>query len=204
MLDRSLLQVIENLIADELMLADIPDCLQSLIEVCFLKVANAPGENLAFAKKLIEGGEGIFQRIATAPMQQIAIEPVGPESSERSLACGDGFPARGIFRQNFLNQKHFVAAPGDRFGNQLFHSAAPVHLRGINVVHAEIQTRLQGADRLSAIAHLEVPGPLPNDRNFSLRQTELSIFHDAMLLHRCLFSNTDLMQSLGGLQTHHR
>src|SRR5438552_12325496 len=101
MFDRTLFQVIENLIADEMMLVDVPDNFQSLVEVCFIKVAHAPGKDLAVAMELIECGKGVRQRIRTAPMQKIAIKPVGPESSERSFTCSDRFSARGIVGQDF-------------------------------------------------------------------------------------------------------
>ena len=93
-------------------------------------------------------------------MQQIAIEPVGVEPGQRTLAGGDGAAPRGIAWQNLRNQESLIAPPGDGFRHDEFGIA--IHLRGIDVDHAEIDAPAQRRDRAFAIATIDIPGALPD------------------------------------------
>ena len=49
------------------------------------------------------------KRIGSAPVQQVAIEPVGLQPRQRPLAGGDGAAPRRVARQHLRNQEHLVA-----------------------------------------------------------------------------------------------
>ena len=93
-LDRALVQVVEDLVAGEAALAgDLP----GLIEVGHVEVAHAPGEDLPRAAELLEGGERVLERVRAAPVQEVAVQPVGPEAGERPLAGRAAVPLREAF-----------------------------------------------------------------------------------------------------------
>ena len=93
-------------------------------------------------------------------MQQIAIEPIGLQPLQRSLAGGDGAAPRGIARQHLRDQENFVAPAGDRIRNDELGIA--IHLRGVDMGHAEIDAAAQRRDRALAVAAIEIPGALPD------------------------------------------
>ena len=60
MFDGTLLQMIENLIADKTIIAgDLP----GFFKIRHIEVADPPGEDLALKVKLLEGLEGVLQRV---------------------------------------------------------------------------------------------------------------------------------------------
>jgi hypothetical protein len=75
--NRALLQVIEDLIADE-RICDAP----SFFQVGLVEVADAPGEDLPLALKLFKRSIRVFERLCAAPMQKIAIESVGVQPGQ--------------------------------------------------------------------------------------------------------------------------
>src|SRR6476659_6325028 len=83
-------------------------------------------------------------------------------------------PGRMV-REDFGDEKHLVASPGNRLGDQFLCGA--VHLGRVNMGHARIEAAAQRGDRRCAAAALDVPGPLTDDRNFALRGTKLTAFH---------------------------
>src|SRR4051812_44220200 len=74
-LDRAFLEVVEHLVARDA-LADGGE----LLEVRDVEVADAPREDLAFFQQLLEGGNRVRERIAAAPVQQVAIDAVGAQA----------------------------------------------------------------------------------------------------------------------------
>src|SRR5260370_38865091 len=89
----TLFQMVEHLIAGD---ASFAGDVAGVFEVGHVEVAHTPGEDLACALELVEAGEGLLQRIRAAPMQEVAVEPVGAETGERILAGRDGAAARGM------------------------------------------------------------------------------------------------------------
>ena len=97
-LDRALLQMIEHLIAGDLALArDI----EQFAEIVAVEIADAPGANFPCADQFVESRDRLLERIRAAPVQEIAIEMVGLQPLQRTLAGGDGAAPRGIARQHF-------------------------------------------------------------------------------------------------------
>jgi hypothetical protein len=70
-----------------------------------------------------------------------------------------------------------LALPYNRLGDQLFGFARTVHLRHVDVGHAQGDTPLQGLDRGTAAVILGVPGPLTSHRDLAFHGTERPSFH---------------------------
>ena len=73
MLDRALLQVIQHLIVGWMSRAG-DRC--DFFEVVDVEIADAPGADLALGRERLEPGNGLLERHAAPPVQQVAIEPV--------------------------------------------------------------------------------------------------------------------------------
>src|SRR5580698_1139835 len=86
MLDRAFLQMVEHLVAGDLALAcDI----EKFVEIASIEIGNTPRADLAGADQLVERLDGLGERIAAAPMQEIAIEMIGLQPRQRTLARRD-------------------------------------------------------------------------------------------------------------------
>src|SRR6266478_3836643 len=85
-LDRPLLQMVENLVARD---AAFAGDAHGLLEVGYVEVAHAPRANLALALKPLEARDRLLQWIRTAPVQQVAVQPLGSQPRERFLAGRD-------------------------------------------------------------------------------------------------------------------
>src|SRR3954463_9132763 len=109
-------------------------------------------------------------------MQQIAIEPVGPQPLQRAVACGDGAAPRRVTRQDLRDQKDIVAAPSRRLGHDEFGIA--IHFGGIDMRHAEIDAPAQRRDRGGAIAAVDMPGALPDHGYLRAPRAEWMRLHD--------------------------
>ncbi len=169
MFDRSLLQMIEHLIAGNARVASDTD---TLFKIRHVEVAHAPGEYFALLPEFLESRESVFQRMRSAPVQQVAIQPIGPEAGERSLASDLRPPPRRILWQHLGDQEHLVSPSRDGVADQLLGGAGPVHFRGVDVVHSEIDAAAQGGARGGAVAFLDVPGPQANDADLALQGAE--------------------------------
>ena len=88
-LDGAFLEMVEDLVAGDAACAGDP---QGFHQVGIIEIAHAPGQDLPFAPKLLEGRECLLQRVVTPPVQEVAVQPVGLEARERPLAglrrCG--------------------------------------------------------------------------------------------------------------------
>src|SRR5438067_5766657 len=102
-LDCPLLEVIKHLVAGDL---SCPGDFERCVEISIVEVAHSPGEDFALALQILEGGDRFLKRMRAAPMQEIAIEPVGLESLERFFASRPGAIPRRILRQNFRDQEN--------------------------------------------------------------------------------------------------
>ncbi len=111
-------------------------------------------------------------------MQEIAIQPVGLQPLQRTLACGDGAAPRCVARQHFRDQENLVALPGDRIRDHQLGIA--IHLGGVDVVHAEIDATAQACDRGRAFAVVDVPGALPDHGHLRAVLPEFLFSHDCL------------------------
>src|SRR6266480_3772290 len=112
--------MVENLIANETILASDRG---GLVQVGHIEVTHTPGQYLARVLKLLEGCDCVFQRVAAAPVQKVAIQPVSLKAAERPLARRDCSRSRGILGQDLGDQEDFIATPADGLGNYLLGSA---------------------------------------------------------------------------------
>ena len=119
-LDGAFLEMVEDLVAGDAARAGDP---QGLLEVGIIEIAHAPGQDLPFAPKLLEGRECLLQRVVTPPVQEVAVQPVGLEARERPLAGRDRPAPRGILREDLGDQEDLVASPGDRLGDKILGGA---------------------------------------------------------------------------------
>ena len=108
-----------------------------------------------------------------SPVQQITIQPIGPEVSERSLARPPRSRPRGILRQHLGDQEHFIAPARDGFADQL----ARRRLRHTSprYRYGSFPDRGRGARRRSwrrLLALVEVPGPLADGADLTMDRTE--------------------------------
>ncbi len=172
MLDGAFAEVVEHLVAGD---PAWPRGRQGLVEVGHVEVADAPGEDLAVANQLLEAGEGLSQRMAPAPVQQIAIQPVGPQAGERAFAGGDHPGPRGVVRQHLRHQEKLVPPARDRLADDQL--GVTVHFRRVDVGHAVLDAAAQGRDRRGAIAFVDIPGPLADDRDLARTACEPAPMH---------------------------
>ena len=173
MLDRPLFQVVEDLVAGDAALAGN---LPGLLQVGLVEVAHSPREDLPRLPEPLEGRERLLEGVRAAPVQEVAVQPVGTEAGERPLARRDRPLQGGILGQDLGDEEDLVASPGDRFADH--HLGVAVHLRGIDVVHPEVEAMTQGGNRGGAVALVDVPGALPDHRDLAPSGTEPAIFHD--------------------------
>src|SRR5258708_2796990 len=173
-LDGALAQMVEDLVAGRMLVAGDR---AHLVEIGHVEVADAPGEYLSFALQLLEGGDRVGERMAAAPVQEVAIQPVGAEPGQRILAGRQRSPPRGIVRQHLGNQEDLIAPAADCLADDLLGEARTVHLGGIDMRHAEIGASAPGGDRPLPIDRLDVPGTLADDGDVAIRGAEPSQFH---------------------------
>src|SRR5581483_497724 len=81
--DASLLEMIEDLIAGD---PAFPRDRQSLFEVVLVEIADAPRADEAAFRQFLEGRDRIGERMMSAPVQQVAVEPVRAQALQRLLA----------------------------------------------------------------------------------------------------------------------
>ena len=125
----------------------------------------------------VEGGDGLGERMRAAPVQEVAVEPVGAQPRQRALAGGDGAGARGVVGQHLGDEEHLVAAAGDGLADDALGGAAAVHLGGVDVVHAEIEAAAQRRDGGAAVAVFDVPGALADHRHVAAGGAEPVVSH---------------------------
>jgi hypothetical protein len=172
MLDSAFGKVVENLVAGYSTLARN---LQRLFEIGNIKVADAPGQDLPVALELLERADGSLQRVSPAPMQQIAIEPVGFEARERPLTGSDRPGAGRILRQDLRDQEDLITTTRDRLGYDVL--GDPVHFRRIDMRHSKVESTLQSGNRRGPAAAIYLPGSLADHSNVAISRTEHMLFH---------------------------
>src|SRR5262249_47949531 len=143
-LDRALLQMIEDLIAGGMTTARNP---AHLLEVSHVEVADAPTEDLAVPLQLLKTGDGLGKRIITRPVEQIAVPTGSPEACQRGLAGRHRSAARSVVGEHLGHEENVVPTPGDRLADELLCRTRSVELRRIDVSHAEVEPATEGSDR---------------------------------------------------------
>ena len=108
----------------------------------------------------------------SAPVQQVAIQPVGLEVGEGSLASDLRPQSGGILWQHLGDQEYLIASSRDGVADQLLGGAGAIHLCGVDMIHSEIDASSQGRDRGGGVAFIDVPGPLADDADLALQRTE--------------------------------
>jgi hypothetical protein len=79
MLDRPVLQMVEHLVAGDSAFAGDA---HGFVEVGYVEIANAPRADFSVALKPLEARDRLLQRMRTAPVQQVAVEPLGLQPRE--------------------------------------------------------------------------------------------------------------------------
>ena len=174
MLDRALTQVIQHLVASRLGRPRNP---ADLVEIVHVEIADAPRQNLAVCVEPLEGGDRVRERMRPAPMQKIAIEAVSLEPLKRTLARGDRPIPRRVVRQDFGDEEDLAAPAGDRGADHFLGRARPVHLRRIDMRHAEVEASAQSRDRRLTIRLLDIPCALADDRDIATCGAEWPPLH---------------------------
>src|SRR5712692_8593895 len=110
-----------------------------------------------------------------APVQQVTVQPVRPQASQRPLTGCHRAGPRSVLGKHLGDQKNFLASPGDRLGDHLLGIA--VHLGCVDMGHAEVEPLSQRGDRGSAAAAADFPGPLTNHRDLARDWTKTTPLH---------------------------
>ena len=138
-----------------------------LLEVGYIEIAHSPGKNFAGLQQRVEGRNGFFQFDPAAPVQQVAIEPIGPQACQRFLAGGERAAHRGIARQYLGHEKHFVAPSLDRRGDEFFSRSGAVHFRGVDMRQPQIQPAAQRRRGSGGRGIVDFPGSLADGRDIA-------------------------------------
>jgi hypothetical protein len=161
-LDATLGGVVEDLIA-----GDAPRAGESagVIEPLGVEVGEAPPADRAVLRQLLEGGDGVVERMRAGPVEQVEIDLIGAEAAQAPFAGDDGAAPGGVLGEHLADQEDLVAPAGDGLADQLLDRARAVHLRGVEERHPGVEAGAEGAHCLVARIALHVPSPLPEDRD---------------------------------------
>src|SRR3954468_4752220 len=97
------------------------------------------------------------------PVQEIAVQVIGPEPLQAPFAGDHRSAAAGILGQYLRNEKDLVTAAADHLGHHLLDGAAAVQLCRINMAESEVEPSPQRRDRLTPRILLHLPGALADD-----------------------------------------
>src|SRR5437667_1432139 len=173
-LDRALIEVVEYLVARD---ALGPGERGRALQLLDAEVADAPGADLPLAPEPREGRDGFRQRVATRPVEEVAVEAIGAEAAEARLARARHPRTRGVLGQHLGDEEDLVAPPGDRLADQLLDAARAVHLRRVDVRHAGVEPGAERGQRRRAPVALQVPRPLADDGHADARRPERLASH---------------------------
>src|SRR6476620_10520856 len=117
--------------------------------------------------------------MAAGPVEQVAVDALYTEPLQSALAGCDRPAPRGVGRQHLADEERLLSPPADRFADQLLHAAVAIHLGGVDVVHAEVETAAKRGDGARAVVALHVPGALADDGDFAAGGAEGCRANDA-------------------------
>ena len=86
-----------------------------------------------------------------------------------------------MLRKYLGHQEDLIASVNDRLGDHFLRDARPIHLRSVDVDHAEIQTPAQSGDCGATVGGFDIPGSLANHGYLMLRGTERMALHSCSL-----------------------
>jgi hypothetical protein len=158
MFNGSLLQAVEHLIAStHYVFVDG----SQILEIKHVEVADAPGQYLALTLQGLECRHGLLKRIGAASMQQVTVDVISLSlDSDRSQAAK--VPACVAFCGRILvTTKAWSRRPAIGFGYDRLRFAIAIHLRRIDVVHAQLQPSSQRGNCGLSASLLNIPGPCP-------------------------------------------
>lgn len=92
-LDGAFAQVVQDLVARDPARAGDR---KRFVQILDVEVADAPRADLPVGLEGLEGRDGLGQRRAPAPVEEVAVEPVGPQTRQRALARLDRATARCV------------------------------------------------------------------------------------------------------------
>ena len=179
MLDGALLEVVQHLIARRMPGAGEGG---DFVEVGDIEIAHAPGEDLAVANQNVEGCDRFLQSIGAAPMQEVAVKPVGSQTRQGSLARLECAALRCVARQYFGDQEDFVAPALECLGNEGFRGPRSVHFGGVDVRQAEVESAAKRGDGGVGRRLFERPRALTDRRHGASSIAEYS--HGGVATHR--------------------
>jgi len=73
-LDRTLLQVVEDLVSGKM---PVPGNPSDRVEFTHVEVTDAPRQDFPVALELLEGANGVLQGVLPGPVQKVTIQPIG-------------------------------------------------------------------------------------------------------------------------------
>src|SRR5437867_1423381 len=79
-----------------------------------VEVRHAPAPDLALPAQRLERADRLFERLALAPVQQIAIQAIGTQPAQAGLARLDRPIVARVARQHLRHQEHLIAPARDR------------------------------------------------------------------------------------------
>jgi hypothetical protein len=132
-----------------------------------VEVGHAPAGDHPLVHQLLEGGDGLFQRNPAFPVQQIEVQPVGPQPFQRLFAGQHHLHFRGVLGPDLGDQKYLVAPPGDDLAHQPFGTAVAVELGRVDQGQAQVDSPRQSLLLLIAPGGVvaQFPGALAQGGN---------------------------------------
>ncbi len=85
-------------------------------------------------------------------MQQVEVQPIGPQAFQAGLARALQAPAPGVLRIDLADQEDLLADPGQRLAQQALGLAFAVHLSGVDQGHSQFDAQPEGGHLLAALA----------------------------------------------------
>src|SRR5689334_13788130 len=81
-------------------------------------------------------------------------------------------------REHLGYEEDLIPSAGHRPPDQFLRLTGPIHLRAIDMRHAEVEAALERSDRAGRVRLLEIPGALADDSDFAAARPELSFLHE--------------------------
>src|SRR6056297_544946 len=147
------------------------------LKVVGVEIADAVREYFPAFDEFVHGPERLFERIRAAPMQKIAVEPIGAEPLERVFASLDRAIVRGVRGQHLGYEEGFITPARDSFTHDVLGGTAGIHFRCIDVREPDVEAVSQRADGFVARALLDVPGALADNRHLPVLGAERDCAH---------------------------